>query len=92
MDPAEALLREFTARYQRRITEAIPKYGEFDPTTDKRCMAHEAIEEVLDVGSYMSFLEQMRPDLKTKARRILAKAVILYGLLKKLEQEEGGRG
>ena len=90
MDSREALLKEYTARYRRRITQGLATYGEFDPATDKRNMCREAQEEALDIGSYMEMLEQKRPDLKTKTRRILAKAVVLYGMLKKLEQEEGG--
>lgn len=90
MDANESLTREFVARYQRRITQGLATYGEFDPTTDKRNLAHEAIEECLDIGSYMEMCEQKTPALAKKCRRIVSKAIVLYGLLKKLEQEEGG--
>jgi hypothetical protein len=84
----EELLIEYTRRYKRRITEAIPKYGDFEPETDKRNLSEEAIEEILDVGSYMEMCEQKHPELARKCRRILAKAIILYGMLKELKEDE----
>jgi hypothetical protein len=88
MDPNEALLAEFTARYRRRITQAIPKYGEFDAATDKRILSEEAIEEALDVGSYMEFLEEKHPALARDCRRATVKAIALYQLLKKVKEKE----
>ena len=81
------LLKEFRAKYQARIAAALPKYGEFDPKTDDRNMGSEAIEECLDIGSYMDFAEQMHPELSGLIQRIRAKAILLYGQLKELEDE-----
>ena len=98
MDTGRAkLVKEFHYKYRSRITAALPKYGEFDPATDKRNMASEAIEEVLDIGSYMEFGERMHPHLLSPIQEIRAKAILLYGKLKDLEDmirtsnEEGAR-
>lgn len=83
-----ALLNEFTSRYRSRIVAGLAKYGEFVAATDPRCLSHEAIEEVLDVGSYLEMLEQKRPELTPGIQKIRAKAILLYGELKKLEELE----
>ena len=82
------LLREFVAKYQARIVQGLAVYGEFDPDTDTRNLSHEGVEEILDVGSYMEMLEQKHPELKTKCRKVMAKAVILFGMLRDLERDE----
>ncbi len=83
-----ALINEFTAKYRRRITQGLATYGEFDAATDTRCLAHEAIEECLDIGSYLEMLEEKRPDLTSRIQKIRAKTILLYGELKKLEEAE----
>ncbi len=85
------LIREFVSKYRARITRGLATYGEFDPATDTRCLSHEAIEEVLDVGSYLEFLEAKRPDLSSPIQKIRAKAIVMYGELKKLEVLERAR-
>jgi hypothetical protein len=84
-----ALIREFTAKYRARIVLGLATYGEFDPATDTRRLSHEAIEECLDIGSYLEMLEQKHPVLERKIQRIRAKTILLYGELKRLEAEEG---
>lgn len=88
MTDCPKLLKEFVAKYKARIVQGLAVYGEFDPIADRRVLSHEAIEEILDVGSYMEMLEQKRPELNTKCRKIMAKAVIIYGMLKELEADE----
>jgi hypothetical protein len=66
----------------------LATYGEFDPATDTRCLSHEAIEEILDVGSYLEMLEEKHPSLSSGIQKIRAKAIVLYGELKKLEEAE----
>jgi hypothetical protein len=83
-----ALAQEFYSRYQNRIMRGLATYGEFVPSKDKRCMSREAQEEILDVGSYMEFLEAKRPDLTSYTQKVRAKAIMLYGELKKLEELE----
>ena len=82
------LIREFTAKYRARIVKGLATYGEFDKDADTRILAHEAIDEVLDVGSYLEMLEEKHPDLAFKIQRVRAKAILLYGELKQLEQDE----
>ena len=92
MTPPERLklIREFTAKYRARIVKGLATYGEFDKDTDTRILSREAQEEVLDVGSYLEFLEIKHPDpnLQLKIQRVRAKAILLYGELKQLEQDE----
>lgn len=84
-----ALAQEFYSRYRTRIIEALPKYGEFDPVTDPRVMCDEANEEFLDGGgSYMEMLEQTWPELSPEIQVIRAKAIVIYGLVKKLRVKE----
>ncbi len=85
---ASRLLREFYVKYRSRIVQGLAVYGEFDPATDKRCLAHEAIEECLDIGSYMEMCEIKHPVLGSRIQKIRAKTIILYGELKKLEEAE----
>lgn len=79
---------EYIAKYRARITQGLAVYGEFVPEMDTRCLSREAIEECLDIGSYMEFLEMKRPDLGSRIQKIRAKAIVLYGELKKLEEAE----
>ena len=83
-----ALAREFYDRYQGRITAGLATYGEFDADKDTRVLAHEAIEECLDIGSYLEFLEQKYPRLQPRVQKIRANTILLYGDLKALEAEE----
>jgi len=83
-----ALVREFYDRYESRIAAGLATYGEFDPLTDKRCLSHEAIEECLDIGSYLSMLEEKHPRLCSGVQKLRAKTILLYGELKKLEAAE----
>jgi hypothetical protein len=48
----------------------------------------EAIEECLDIGSYLEFLEQKYPKLRLRIQKIRANTILLYGALKVLEAEE----
>lgn len=82
------LIKEYYSKYRARITRGLSVYGEFCAATDKRVLSREATEEVLDVGSYMEMLEEKYPALQPKIQKIRAKAIILYGELLKLEQEE----
>ena len=86
-----SLIREFHAKYRARITQGLAVYGEFDPKTDKRILTREGIEECLDVGSYLEMLEQKHPPLSPKIKRIRASVILLYGELKKLEEDELSR-
>ena len=86
-----ALINEFTAKYRRRIAQGLAVYGEFDPSTDTRCLSHEAIEECLDIGSYLEMLEEKRPELVSRIQKIRAKTILLYGELKKLEDAESAK-
>ena len=85
------LVREFHNKYRARITQGLAVYGEFDPATDKRILAHEGIEECLDIGSYLEMLEQKHPALTPRIQKIRASTILLYGDLKKLEAEELAR-
>lgn len=91
MSDNPALIREFVAKYRRRITQGLAVYGEFDPTTDQRCLSHEALEECLDIGSYLEMLEEKHPGLGSYIQKIRAKTILLYGELKKLESLEKAR-
>lgn len=91
MSDNAGLIREFVGKYRARITRGLSVYGEFDPGKDKRVLSHEAIEEILDVGSYLEFLEEKRPDLSSPIQKIRAKAILMYGELKKLEALERAR-
>jgi hypothetical protein len=86
-----SLIREFTARYRARIAHGLAEYGEFDPTTDTRVLAQEALEECLDIGSYLEFLEEKFPEMGTRIRRVRVKAILLYGDLKGLVEDEASR-
>jgi hypothetical protein len=55
-------------------------------------LSHEAIEECLDIGSYLEFLEQKHPRLRLRIQKIRANTILLYGSLKVLEAEELTRG
>ena len=83
-----ALAQEFYDRYQNRITAGLATYGEFQPESDKRVLSHEAIEECLDIGSYLDFLEQKHPSLRLRIQKIRANTILLYGELKTLEEAE----
>ena len=87
-DTSKALLREFYSRYRSRIVSGLATYGEFNPATDTRCLSGEAIEEILDVGSYLEFLEAKRPDLTSGIQKVRAKAIMMYGMLRRLEEVE----
>lgn len=87
-----SLIREYVSRYRTRIAGGLATYGEFDPATDTRCLSEEAIEECLDIGSYLEMLEQKRPDLAGRVQKIRAKAILLYGELKKLKESELTQG
>jgi hypothetical protein len=82
------LTREYTSRYRARIVQGLATYGEFDPATDARCLSGEAIEELLDVGSYLEFLEEKHPEMGSGVQKCRAKAILLYGELRKLERLE----
>ena len=83
-----ALAQEFYSRYRARIVKGLATYGEFVAATDSRCLSHEAMEECLDIGSYMEMLEEKHPSLRGRVQKIRAKAILLYGELLKLEREE----
>jgi hypothetical protein len=83
-----ALAREFYDRYQARIVRGLSVYGEFDASTDKRVLSQEAIEECLDVGSYLEMLETKYPSLGGRIQKIRANTILLYGDLKDLEEME----
>jgi len=83
-----ALVKEFYDRYQNRITAGLATYGEFDANSDKRLLSREAIEECLDIGSYLDFLEQKHPSLRLRIQKIRANTILLYGELKTLEEAE----
>jgi len=83
-----ALVNEFVSKYRARITRGLSVYGEFNPAVDKRVLSHEAIEEILDVGSYLEMLEEKHPSLTSGIQKIRAKAIMLYGELKKLCDQE----
>jgi hypothetical protein len=83
-----ALIREYMSRYRSRIVAGLATYGEFDPATDTRCLSAEAQEECLDIGSYLEMLEEKHPELTSGIQKIRAKAIVLYGELKKLEALE----
>ena len=83
-----ALAQEFYDRYQSRIVQGLATYGEFDAGSDKRVLSHEAIEECLDIGSYLSFLEEKHPSLQPRIQKIRANTILLYGELKALEESE----
>ena len=83
-----ALVKEFYDKYQNRITAGLATYGEFDASTDNRVLSHEAIEECLDIGSYLDFLEQKHPTLRLRIQKIRANTILLYGELKALEEAE----
>ncbi len=91
MTDRAALIREYVSKYRTRIVQGLAVYGEFDPKTDKRCLSHEAIEECLDIGSYLEMLETKRPELTSGIQKIRAKSILLYGELKKLETLEKAR-
>jgi len=80
------LAQWFYDHYQARIVEGAPKYGDFNPATDKRNMGSECIAEILDVGSYLEFGEQMRPDLTSHIQKMRAKTIILCGMARRLEE------
>ena len=83
-----ALAQEFYDRYQNRITAGLATYGEFDASSDKRVLSHEAIEECLDIGSYLEFLESKHPSLRSRVQKIRANTILLYGELRTLEDTE----
>jgi len=83
-----ALVKEFYDKYQSRITQGLSIYGEFDANSDKRVLSHEAIEECLDIGSYLDFLEQKHPTLRLRIQKVRANTILLYGALKALEEAE----
>lgn len=83
-----SLIREFHQKYRARIARGLATYGEFAPLSDKRVLSREAVEEVLDVGSYMEMLEEKHPSLRPSIQKIRVRAIVLYGELLKLEQEE----
>ena len=91
MTDRPGLIREFVSKYRARIVRGLAVYGEFDPKTDKRCLSHEAIEEILDVGSYLEMLDEKHPDLAKPIQKLRAKAILLYGGLKELETLERER-
>lgn len=82
------LANEFFDKYRARIARGLATYGEFDPATDKRVLAHEGIEECLDIGSYLEMLEQKHPSLGRRIQKIRASTILLYGELKELEEME----
>jgi hypothetical protein len=79
------LAKEFYSRYQGRIVKGVATYGDFDAETDGRNMGTECSEEILDVGSYLDFGEQMRPDLVRFIQKMRAKTILLFGMAKQLE-------
>ncbi len=80
-----ALAQEFYSRYQGRIVKGVATYGDFDARADDRNMGTECSEEILDVGSYLDFGEQMRPDLSRFIQKMRAKTILLFGMAKQLE-------
>ena len=86
-----SLIREFTAKYRARIVHGLAIYGEFDPATDNRILAYEALEECLDIGEYLEMLEEKHEVMGPKIRPIMSKTILLYGDLKALVQEESSR-
>lgn len=87
-----ALAREFYDRYQGRIVKGLATYGEFVPETDGRCLSEELVEELLDCGSYLDFLEQKHPPLRSSVQKFRAKVILLYGEGKKLKELELTQG
>jgi hypothetical protein len=85
------LIREFTAKYRARIAHGLAEYGEFDPTADTRVLSQEALEECLDIGSYLEFLEEKFPDMGARIRKVRVKTILLYGELKALLEDEASR-
>jgi hypothetical protein len=87
-----ALIREFTSRYRSRIVAGLATYGEFDPATDTRCLSAEAIEECLDIGSYLEMLEEKWPELTPQVNKVRVKTIGLYADLRGLEALERTQG
>ncbi len=85
------LLNEFVPLCEAGETAGFAIYGDFEPTTDKRVLSREAIEEIRDAWNYMKFLELKRPGLRSPIQKIRAKLVMVYGELKKLEASELGK-
>ena len=82
------LVKEFYDKCQGRVVKGLATYGEFDASKDKRILAHEAIEECIDIGNYLTFLEEKHPSLRLRIQKIRANTILLYGELKALEESE----
>jgi hypothetical protein len=83
-----ALINEFEAKRQRRMTQGLSVYGEFSAATDTRCLSQEGIEEILDAGNYLELLEIKHPSLRSAIQKNRAKLILAYGEWKKLRAAE----
>lgn len=82
------LIQEFMNRSQTRITNATPKYGDFDPQHDRRILSEKVIDKLLSAGGYLRLSELKYPHFSPKIQRIRAKMIFVYGMLKELKEEE----
>jgi hypothetical protein len=79
---------EYVHRAKAREFRGLAVYGEYDPQTDKRIMAVEAQNEVLDTYVYLKMLKKKHPVLRDEAISLQAKACALYADLRRLEEKE----
>lgn len=79
------LARDFVRECRNGERTGFAKYGEFDPTTDKRILSQEAIEETRDCWVYLDFLKRKRPDLNGKIVDAKQITFDLYRVLRELK-------
>jgi len=81
-----AFVRELLNEAKKKLIAAIPKYGDFDASTDTRNMLHEQLTEQLDMWNYNEFDEEIFPTRKEFQKKMKSLYIVAYTLLR--EEEE----
>lgn len=82
------LAEELITLAERRRTQGLAVYGDFDPATDKRTLSREAIEECADIYNYLHFTKIKFPKMKQAAQKIQRQVYEVYVSLRFLEKSE----
>ena len=85
------LARELLEEAKKRRYKGLAVYGDFDPLTDKRTLAQEGLEEIIDSYNYTHFMRQKYPHLKEEilnAQRRILRCYEDFKMLLNLEQAE----
>jgi hypothetical protein len=82
------LAEELVTLAERRRTQGLATYGDFDPENDKRILSREGIEELADCYNYLHFAKIKFPKFKNQIQKAQKKVFEAYVDLRFLENAE----